>query len=358
MAESITPTAAKCVKYKKKQRFISSDFRAIRASRLSKLYVADRTSRVECYKVLNDINEQAAQLENDHVSSRECGFIIRHCFPGLRRIHSNHVYFYSGIRRIIASDTKPHDNDSIAIYGQASATIPKSFFLKRAELLDFVKLDDQPLYSFDNGIASTTVAKHFRDLTVAVQEFTVKPIHEAEKILDLPSHPCLPLLIGLCCEEQPYLSVTKFYGAKRIGLMLSISAAIAEGPTKRMNSPHWMSIICDIAKGLLHMHTNGFLHGDLKPSNIILYRKPDCDKYFQPVFLGLTKVTKFSIADIEKLLIFEDLIMFQHLVKNILNVVTLDDQTQEKFMNMISVATTYDEQWQMLENVIHFLETL
>ena len=98
---------------------------------------------------------------------------------------------------------------------------------------------------------------------------------------------------------------------------------------------------------------------DLKPCNIILYRKSDCDNnYFQPVFLSLTKATKFSIADREKKLIFEDLIIFQHLVKNISNVVTLDDQTLETFMNLISVPTTYDEQCQMLENVIQFLETL
>ena len=46
-----------------------------------------------------------AELTNafEGISKRECSFVIRKRFPNVKRIHSNHVYFYTGIRRLIAS---------------------------------------------------------------------------------------------------------------------------------------------------------------------------------------------------------------------------------------------------------------
>lgn len=71
--------------------------------------MSDTISRVRCFDVLQDIKEQAIRMENDRISSRECGFIVRKCFPHVKRIHSNHVYYYEGIRRILANDFTSHD---------------------------------------------------------------------------------------------------------------------------------------------------------------------------------------------------------------------------------------------------------
>ena len=141
-----------------------------------------------------------------------------------------------------------------------------------------------PTYSFDNGIGSTTRVKHFRGNYVTVREYTSTsiPINEAKTILEIPSHPCLPLLIGLCCELQPYLLVSKLYGNRQFGVMLCISAALVESKRQKELQLDWLSILYGIAEGLLHMHTNGFVHGNLQSDNVILYKK--AHGILQPVF--------------------------------------------------------------------------
>ena len=120
-----------------------------------------------------------------------------------------------------------------------------------------------------------TRIKHFRGTTVAVREFTSTntPINEAKTILAIPSHPCLPLLIGLCCERQPYLLVCKLYGSHNCGVMLCITAALEESMKSKDAPFDWMSILYDIAQGLHHTHTNGFVHGNLQPFNIVLHKR-------------------------------------------------------------------------------------
>ena len=80
------------------------------------------------------------------------------------------------------------------------AIFQNAFLLKRNELLH--PKFENPSCSFDNGIGSKTTVKRLRGTAVAVQEFTTTPINEAKTILDIPSHLCLPLLIGLRCEKQ------------------------------------------------------------------------------------------------------------------------------------------------------------
>ena len=35
-----------------------------------------------------------------NISKRECGFVVRRRFPNVKRVQSNHVYYYAGIRRV------------------------------------------------------------------------------------------------------------------------------------------------------------------------------------------------------------------------------------------------------------------
>ena len=63
------------------------------------MFVADPTSRVKCSEVIMKLT---TAFEN--VSKRECGFIVRQSFPIVKRVHSNHVYYYEGIRRIVDTE--------------------------------------------------------------------------------------------------------------------------------------------------------------------------------------------------------------------------------------------------------------
>lgn len=170
---------------------------------------------------------------------------------------------------------------------EVSQQIPKSLYIKRNELLQ--PRSEEPIYNFDNGVASNTEMRSFKGISVAVRSYNTDIASQAKAILSLPSHLCLPLLVGICCDFQPYLIVTKFYGVTRLRLMLSLDAVLKENDTRKFTTAHWLSILQDIAQGLLHMHTNGFCHGDLRPSNIILHKKWGMSKFLQPVFLNLDK---------------------------------------------------------------------
>lgn len=180
----------------------------------------------------------------------------------------------------------------MVIQKEGCQDIPKCFYIKRDELLDIPS--EIPKYDFDNGIVSSVQIKNFRGISATVRECETDITIEAKIILGLPSHPCLPILIGICCECKPFLIVTKFYGYYKFGLMLSLAAAIKDKKT-HWSTLHWISIVQDITKGLLHMHANGFYHGDVQPRNIVLHRKWQKEnKYLQPVFLNLEQASQIK----------------------------------------------------------------
>ena len=72
---------------------------------LSQHYVGDLHSRVKCSDLLNHLAEKFA-----NISLRESGFVVRRCFPYVKRVHSNHKYYF-GIRRVCK--TKEALNPSI-----------------------------------------------------------------------------------------------------------------------------------------------------------------------------------------------------------------------------------------------------
>lgn len=139
--------------------------------------------------------------------------------------------------------------------------------------------------------------------------------------------------------------------------MLCITAALEESMKSKDAPFNWMSILYDIAQGLLHMHTNGFVHGNLQPFNIVLHKRSQC--IYQPVFFNLEKASKLSFADNEnRCLLINDLKMFAQLLKIVLEVLSLESQMLEKFNSILRLPTTCDKQFQMLENVILYLRTI
>ena len=58
------------------------------------------SSRAKCSGVI-------AELTNAFkgISKRECSFVIHKRFAKVKRIHSSHVYYYTGIRRLVSRST-------------------------------------------------------------------------------------------------------------------------------------------------------------------------------------------------------------------------------------------------------------
>ena len=183
--------------------------------------------------------------------------------------------------------------DELEVLQQQFAEIPKSFFIKREELVDE---DFGEKYTFDNGIASKLKKAVFRRIPVALRECKQDLTEEVRSILGLPSHPCLPILLGICCDRIPFLLVTKFYGCSKFGVMLSLAAAI-ECKLKDFTALHFISIVQGVIDGLMHIHSNGFCHGNVNAGDI-LYRRCKGIKFFQPVFICLDKAKKINDSNL------------------------------------------------------------
>ena len=184
--------------------------------------------------------------------------------------------------------------DELEVLQQQFAEIPKSFFIKHEELVDE---DFGEKYTFDNGIASKLKKAVFRRIPVALRECKQDLTEEVRSILGLPSHPCLPILLGICCDRIPFLLVTKFYGCSKFGVMLSLAAAI-ECKLKDFTVLHFISIVQGVIDGLMHIHSNGFCHGNVNAGDIILYRQCKGIKFFQPVFICLDKAKKINDSNL------------------------------------------------------------
>mmetsp|Transcript_12205 Transcript_12205/g.26245 ORF Transcript_12205/g.26245 Transcript_12205/m.26245 type:complete len:394 (+) Transcript_12205:348-1529(+) len=81
----------------------------------------------------------------------------------------------------------------------------------------------------------------------------------------------------------------------------SLSAPLANGLFSTLNQPEHVARLryrallrtaCEVAKGLMHLHMNGYVHGDLKPGNILCASSREDRRGFS------VKVADFNLRDI------------------------------------------------------------
>jgi serine/threonine protein kinase len=159
--------------------------------------------------------------------------------------------------------------------------------VNRFELLPSPNGNGQSTYNFPNGNFKHLTLQYFRGYPVAVRQYQTCIVNEAKALLSLPSHHCFPELIGVCCEQKPYLLITLFYGNTRKEVYMSLQGLLESDVN---DLQQWATILFNVAQGLLLMHSCGFVHGDLKAENIIMRKKEKNSKLSQPVFLNLDKV--------------------------------------------------------------------
>ncbi len=161
--------------------------------------------------------------------------------------------------------------------------------IERSELLPGAR--EKTTYNFANGNFSNLELRWFRGFPVAVRTYKTNIVHhEATVILNLSSNVCFPLLIGVCCDMEPYVLVTIFYGNARNAVYVSLQGLLSCPKNDEIAFAQWISILVDIAKGLLLMHSCGFVHGELKSENIIVVqKKTKCNKAWTAVLLNLEK---------------------------------------------------------------------
>ena len=85
----------------------------------------------------------------------------------------------------------------------------------------------------------------------------------------LPPHPAVIAAVAdddddgpvaTAADRPPYLAVHRVDGP-------DLRLRLTEGPLAR---PAWLAVVAEIAGGVAHLHSHGWVHGDLNPSNILL----------------------------------------------------------------------------------------
>ena len=149
-----------------------------------------------------------------------------------------------------------------------------------------------------SGSFGTCQLAHYRGMLVVVKQLRSdredkhsierrkrQVIQEATVISQLGDHAGLPLLFGIQTRKSPCSIVMQFHGTKDHSFNLWRAAH----KKALLSSDEWNSVVDLIGKALLHVHSKGYLHNDLKANNVVLEKK---DGRFNPVIIDFGKSLK------------------------------------------------------------------
>jgi eukaryotic-like serine/threonine-protein kinase len=124
-------------------------------------------------------------------------------------------------------------------------------------------------------------------LKILSRKFTANPgvlkevLDDGRKASGL-DHRNLTHVFDVNSEDDRYYLVTEYVEGKDLKQLVE-----ASGP---ISPPQAMAIVCQAAEGLQHAHAQGVIHGDLKPSNLII----DSSGTVKILDLGLARLTQAS----------------------------------------------------------------
>ena len=111
------------------------------------------------------------------------------------------------------------------------------------------------------------------------------------------------------------------------------------------------SIVQGVIDGLMHIHANGFCHGNVNAGDIILNRHSKSIKFLQPVFICLDKAEK--INDSNMLLLANDVQECASLVSGF-SVHFKETNIFTSVTQMLKLSQN-KKSFQVLEDVSHYL---
>ena len=125
----------------------------------------------------------------------------------------------------------------------------------------------------------------FRDILVAVKEYLPKSlkldvVHEAS-LLSKVCHPYLPLLIGICTNQQPLRIVIQFHAFNE----LESKTMQMELLNNSLTSELWLRLCA-----YLHVEVN-ILHNDIELNNILIAKSGGDTSQCQAVLINFGKST-------------------------------------------------------------------
>ena len=131
----------------------------------------------------------------------------------------------------------------------------------------------------------------YRTTIVAVKRMKNKKynylIHrEAEVLRQLGDHPGLPYLYGVCEKGGEKLLILEY--CEDEVKPTTLNQAVLE---KKIPSNIWPDIIKMLGKTMVHMHSKGIIHGDMKGDNVLIVKR--CGNWC-PVIIDFGKCTNLT----------------------------------------------------------------
>lgn len=247
---------------------------------------------------------------DEKVTKEECGKIVKQAFPRVCRRSCNSKWFYYGLQHINGKETnttpssskkepteQPHENaiqSACDTSHQQDALRPESghsSVLQTKEQKPSVKLRPFCIPSFNpcdkdmsdithgsligEGTFGHCVAGTYKGIPVAFKVYkdarltSLEDVHaEAKILLKIPSHPGIPLLIGIHTTSFPFVLAAKL--CKTAGRPETYSCFLKESEHSRQNLRLALQLLLSVAEALHHIFSVGVLHNDVKGNNIVL----------------------------------------------------------------------------------------
>lgn len=150
--------------------------------------------------------------------------------------------------------------------------IPKSMIISKSLL----EVENDKIVG--KGTFGSCVKGKYKGISVCLKFFNKRYfvrsslINEVKAMLSLIPHSSLPLLFGICMEEDPIL-VTQFIGFNEK------ESLTLDNFSKRLMSIKWAEscspehLFLTLFEGLHAIHLSGLIHNDVKPNNVMVQHK-------------------------------------------------------------------------------------
>lgn len=219
--------------------------------------------------------------EDRSLSVTECGLIVRKAFPSVerRKVHSNWYYYGVDFREIKVPNASNEDTHNLTV-NKAEKKITQSIQdegkLHHIPCLNICLESLTPIEkcsSIGEGTFGMCVAGTYQNIPVAIKvlkgKVTANIVHkEANFLLKIPSHPNIPILIGVQTLTRPYFLLTRLCLSN--GKPKTYSSYLHSLNTQNVQLKECMHLLYEIASAIHHVHLQKIIHNDIKGNNIVI----------------------------------------------------------------------------------------
>lgn len=161
------------------------------------------------------------------------------------------------------------------------STVPNCMKIDRKDLTS-----EFPQLVLGKGAFGEVTLEKYQGMYVAVKKFTRHSqkedvLREVLCIMNIKPHTYLPIVYGISLEQKPFLIVFKFYGSLSNKRSTTLQYFIRKLNTSGVGSAddninlntEILRVANHVCEALQHIHSCGYLHGDLKADNILVIKE-------------------------------------------------------------------------------------